>query len=32
SLLQYGLHKPDLTSTMEIFVSMIEGRLFASST
>jgi AcrR family transcriptional regulator len=29
SLLQYGLHKPDLTSTMEVLVSLIEGKFFS---
>lgn len=29
ALLQYGLHKPDLKSTMEVFVSMMEAKLFA---
>lgn len=29
ALLQYGLHKPNLTSTMEVFVSLIEARFFA---
>lgn len=28
SLLHYGLHKTDLTSTMEVFISMLEARLF----
>jgi AcrR family transcriptional regulator len=31
SLLQYGLHKPDLSSTMEVFISLIEARFFANS-
>jgi len=28
SLLQYGLHKPDLTSTMEVLVKLIKGEFF----
>ena len=31
ALLQYGLHKPDLKSTMEVFVNLIESRVFATS-
>ena len=30
ALLQYGLHKPNLTATMEVFISLIESRFFAS--
>ena len=29
ALLQYGLHKPNLTQTMEVFVSLIEAQFFA---
>lgn len=31
ALLQYGQRKPDLKSTMEVFINIIEARLFASS-
>lgn len=29
ALLQYGLHNPDIKSSMEVFVSIIEARLFS---
>jgi len=29
SLLQYGIQNPDLTSTMEVFVSLIEAQVFS---
>ena len=28
ALFQYGMRKPDLASTMEVFVALIEARLF----
>jgi AcrR family transcriptional regulator len=30
SLLQYGMRKPNLKSTMEVFINLIEARLFAT--
>ncbi len=30
ALLQYGLHNPDIKSSMEVFVSIIEARLFGN--
>ena len=32
ALFQYGLNRPNLTSTMEVYVNLIEARLFTTST